>query len=439
MVDQSTFFRYVHEVFAHLDDRPYLAAHPLASLLTGKGQAASPDTLRRVVLAAIDELRPPEGQPIGTATWRRWKSLTLRYVDGATTKQIAHQLQVSDRQALRDQLHGIEATAVVLWTRFSQQSPGKGKEPSSQARSRGAEDRPEARAGEEGLEIELARVAALPPGGATSVAEALEGTLVTVRRLVDERRARFEISIPSDLRPVALSPTVVRQALLCLTTAASIGEQEPTIRVEAGNTAGGVAVTFVVRSGKPRRSSTAGTSDDEVERLVDAARRLVEPEGGALRACPPVAGEQRMTLTLPTTRPRTVLVVDDNPDVAELFRWYLAGGGYYVVQARTPPTALELARTLAPDVITLDVMMPSQDGWQILQQLRDDPATAHLPVIVCSILPERALALALGVADFLAKPVTKASLLDALERCLGRPAVAERPGSSAGRSSSPRR
>src|SRR5258708_34806424 len=62
--------------------------------------------------------------------------------------------------------------------------------------------------------------------------------------------------------------------------------------------------------------------------------------------------------------------------------------------------------------------MPPQDGWQILQQLRSDPSIERVPVIICSILPERPLAMALAAADFLAKPVTPQSLLAALERCL---------------------
>ena len=64
------------------------------------------------------------------------------------------------------------------------------------------------------------------------------------------------------------------------------------------------------------------------------------------------------------------------------------------------------------------VLMPTQDGWDVLRELASHPETREIPVILCSVLPERSLALSLGVAAFLNKPVTQAALLDALEQCL---------------------
>lgn len=112
-----------------------------------------------------------------------------------------------------------------------------------------------------------------------------------------------------------------------------------------------------------------------------------------------------------------MLVIDDNTDFVELFRRFLAGSRYRLVQARTPPDAFALVHALRPEVITLDVLLPSQDGWQILQQLRADPVGRDVPIVVCSILPEKALAESLGADEFLAKPVTPASLRAALDRC----------------------
>jgi CheY-like chemotaxis protein len=111
-----------------------------------------------------------------------------------------------------------------------------------------------------------------------------------------------------------------------------------------------------------------------------------------------------------------VLVIDDNPEVIQLFQRYLGGGAYYVVGATTSQEALRLTREIRPHAITLDVMMPTQDGWEILQNLKNHPATKDIPVIVCSVLREHELALSLGAADFLAKPITQQMLLMALTR-----------------------
>jgi CheY-like chemotaxis protein len=130
-------------------------------------------------------------------------------------------------------------------------------------------------------------------------------------------------------------------------------------------------------------------------------------------------------LAFPVAPGATVLVVDDNPDLARLFQRYLVGTKYQVVSATTGQRALELASELHPIAITLDLMMPSQDGWELLQNLLRGPQTRGMPVIVCSVLPSRALALALGASQFLAKPVTRESLLAVLASC--QPSGSEEP------------
>jgi len=127
------------------------------------------------------------------------------------------------------------------------------------------------------------------------------------------------------------------------------------------------------------------------------------------------AGGIAAFLLLPTAEATVVLVVDDNPDLVRLFHRYLRGRGFRLIQATNAIRARDLARAIRPDVITLDLMMPVQDGWDLLRLLRDDVVTAAIPIIACSILPERELALSLGASSFLAKPVTPESLLLALE------------------------
>ena len=427
MVDRATFVRYVHEAFARLDDPPYLTTHPLGSLLFGADQPASAETLRRALLSAVAQLRPPEGTPHDSASWRRWQALTLRHVDGLNSRQIARKLQVSLRQAQRDHLAGVDAVSSILWARRQPQRPATlGLTPATGAVAPKVADL----AHQEDLETELARAATLSPAGATSLAEALESAVATLRGVLAERQAHLEVSFPDDLRPVAVHQAALRQILLCVLASALHSRHEPRISISMATGAESAEIIFTVR-GKIPPHQTRQSGLDEAETLVDTARRFAELQGGALEIVDETNRSRRLALVLPATPLRTILVVDDNPDVAELFRAYLAGTQYQPVQARTAPTALRLARELRPDVITLDVLMPTQDGWQILQQLRADPATRDVPIVVCSIVPEQPLATSLGANSFLAKPVTPEALLAALERCLeSRPAVM-RPGSRA--------
>ena len=82
--------------------------------------------------------------------------------------------------------------------------------------------------------------------------------------------------------------------------------------------------------------------------------------------------------------------------------------------------AVALTRSLRPAAVLLDIKLPRRDGWQVLADLRDDPATAQVPVVVASVVDDRARGLALGAADYLIKPVSRDDLLRALE-CAGFP------------------
>lgn len=113
---------------------------------------------------------------------------------------------------------------------------------------------------------------------------------------------------------------------------------------------------------------------------------------------------------------RVLLVIDDNEGIAIAFRAYLAGYPYAVVGATTGTEALQLASQLDPLAITLDILMPSPDGWEILQALKTDPQTESIPVIICSVLDDPELARSLGAAAYLRKPVSQADLLCALDK-----------------------
>ncbi len=427
MIDQATFDLYVREAFARLDDRPFLQTHPLTALLAPVGQTPSPEWLRRALLGAIDQLRPPQGTPPGSAKWRRWRFLALHYIEGTHVGQIARQLRISERQARRDHQSGIDAVADLVWHTYSTQA-ARGAPPSARETTASG-----ARLdGDSDLESELARLA-VGTNEPTSIVEALQGALTTIRSLAEERQAHFDVSFPEELPPVAVNQTVLRQILLCLLTATIQDRPAPRVSLVLASVAGGVEVALTSQGGqRTHPSARAATAD--LTALVDTARRLAEPHGGTARTIEEADGTRRFELALPALRQTTVLVIDDNPDVVLLFRRFLAGTHFRFVQARTPRTALDLARELHPDAITLDVMMPSLDGWQVLQELRSDPVIAEIPVIVCSILPERTLALSLGVADFLAKPVTPTSLRAALDRLTGDARPAGHRGRSAGSS-----
>jgi CheY-like chemotaxis protein len=112
----------------------------------------------------------------------------------------------------------------------------------------------------------------------------------------------------------------------------------------------------------------------------------------------------------------TLLVIDDNPDAIDLFRRYLVGRPYEIVAAPESVTAIQIARESNPDVIILDVMLPGQDGLEVLQNLKNHPATSQIPVLVCSVLDTQDLALSLRADGYLRKPPGQAEFLNVLAR-----------------------
>jgi signal transduction histidine kinase/CheY-like chemotaxis protein len=112
----------------------------------------------------------------------------------------------------------------------------------------------------------------------------------------------------------------------------------------------------------------------------------------------------------------TVLVIDDDPVVRDLLSRFLLKEGYRVVLAPDGEVGFQAARRERPDAITLDVMMPRLDGWDVLKRLKSDPVTAEIPVVMCSIVDNTGLGFALGASDYLTKPIDRGALTEALSR-----------------------
>jgi CheY-like chemotaxis protein len=111
-----------------------------------------------------------------------------------------------------------------------------------------------------------------------------------------------------------------------------------------------------------------------------------------------------------------VLVVDDDSVSRGLLQKTLEKGGYKTVAAASGPEALEMAARIRPSAITLDVMMPGMDGWQVLGKLKSDPRLSDIPVVMVTVLEDRSLAYSLGATDYLTKPVDRERLIRILRQ-----------------------
>ena len=111
---------------------------------------------------------------------------------------------------------------------------------------------------------------------------------------------------------------------------------------------------------------------------------------------------------------RILLIVEDDKKFSDILFDLAHQNGFKVLRATEGETALRLAREYRPDAITLDLRLPDVDGWHVLEQLKQDAQTRHIPVHIISVEEERLRGLQHGALDFLTKPMTSAALTDAL-------------------------
>ena len=122
-----------------------------------------------------------------------------------------------------------------------------------------------------------------------------------------------------------------------------------------------------------------------------------------------------------------VLVVEDNGPASELLTHYLTEAGYSVAHATDGEQAVQMVNELHPYAVTLDIMLPRKDGWQVLAEMKARPETADVPVVIVSMTEDRQLGFSLGAVDFMVKPVDKNRLIEVIARAGGRSPKDEMP------------
>ena len=111
----------------------------------------------------------------------------------------------------------------------------------------------------------------------------------------------------------------------------------------------------------------------------------------------------------------TVLVIDDDLTVHDLLIRQLQREGLQLITAANGQIGLEQARKLQPDIIILDVMMPELDGWAVLTELKEDAEVSHIPVVMLSMVDDKARGISLGASDYLTKPIERKKLINAIK------------------------
>jgi len=400
-MERTKFDRLVREALADLYDYAALETHPLASVFckSPDRQESRAECLRRLLLEAIERLRPPGREPsMGSVEWRPYLILHGRYVEGLNLQELQTRFSLSARQLRREHSRALQAIATLLW---DQAFPGQivlevEEDEGASLRRWGSNF--------EAFEITS------EPLDLAQVAHEVAGVF---RCRVQSEEVELNLTLPEELPHVQADRVILRQILFTLLRYALHRRTVGDITIGAEIRADQVALWIGFQTDE---QSPLAVQEKKVS--LDAARYWIKRLGATLRqevgSSVEGAVSARLVLSLPRSEQSLILVVDDQEPAIRMFRRYLSHSNVRVVGAREAEQVLPLARQLQPRVITLDVMMPTMDGWEILQTLQADPETRHIPVIICSVWDEPELASSLGAAYFLKKPITQKDLLGAL-------------------------
>ena len=284
------------------------------------------------------------------------------------------------------------------------------------------------------------------------VEELVQGVLGTIAPLVEAGENTVRAELSDDLGAMRADSTKVRQSLLNLLSNASKFTERGTIQLRASRetSEGRDWIVFrVVDSGIGMTPQQIGNlfqsfiqADLSTTRKYGGTglglaitRRFCQMMGGDVavestlgkgstftirlpaevvdHGPVPIAPESSADGDLEATR-GLVLVIDDDPRARDLMRRTLQRDGFRVEGASGGEEGLRQARQLRPDVITLDVMMPGMDGWDVLSALKSDPELAEIPVVMVTIVDDKNLGYALGASDYLTKPIDRKRLASVL-------------------------
>lgn len=390
----------------------YLENHPLVGLIPADTPTPeSPGTrLRAMLVDLIEQMKPPADAPVHSSRRRQYVILKERYVNQRPPLEIEKMLGLGERQLRREQQRAIATLSFHLRTKLAH-DPARvapGVAPDVDANT--------------SLEEAVRRLAPAPR--TFGLAELFDELARIVEQLGHRQHepphepSRLVCEVQPPNASVHADRGILHQLLLKLlhfSVNEAIGDDGIFLSARALDNQ--VLFSLQARCADP---VSADTEELQLGRLLAKALGA-ELSVESWEEMHTLSHIFRVSFALPSgARLRKVLVVDDEPAAAELYRGYLSGLNYEVVIETRPEHTLERADSIQPDAIVLDVMMPGIDGWELFQRLRNIPALRDTPIVVCSVIDEAELARALGATQFLKKPILRQQFIQTLDAVLAR-------------------
>jgi CheY-like chemotaxis protein len=381
----------------HLYNPDVLSANPLVALL-GLSRRWNPGlALQQAIIHAIESMEPSDSLPDYSQISRGHEVLLHRYVQQWSQKEVAELMGISERQVRREQQAALMLLARQLAISYPIEANLAAQHDSAKKASQAV-----------AVDRELRWLHGAPaPEVPTSLPQVLQSALSMTSALVRQHDIRLTMDIASSLPDLSVHPVALRQVLLTLLGFVICRHPGGDLRMSARVTNGDVELLLHAPG------LVIGEELNEPVSDLAVIHQLIRVVGGQLSVTQDEAFSA--TLLFPAAAQVPVLVVDDNRDTLRLFERHVMGTRYCVLATDAPEEALALAMEVVPAIVVLDVMMPDLDGLELLTRFTQHPATDEIPIVVCTILPNADLAIALGASAFLQKPFTREDLLKTLD------------------------
>ena len=280
-----------------------------------------------------------------------------------------------------------------------------------------------------------------------NMADVTASVLSTMSGLIKDKPIQMKRIIEPNLPTVRADPIRIRQVMINLLSNATKFTDEGDIVIQVGLTPATngsnelkISVTDtgpgITKEDQIKLFQAFSQVDDSPTRKaggtglgLSICQNIINMHGGRIWVESEVGVGSTFYFTLPLFRKeninehtsslngaKTILAIDDDLQVIGLYERYLQPQGYQVIPLSDATRAVERVKQVKPFAITLDIMMPGVDGWQILDNLKSDPETRDIPIIVCSIIDDLEKGFNLGATDYLVKPIMEDDIVNALDR-----------------------
>jgi CheY-like chemotaxis protein len=237
--------------------------------------------------------------------------------------------------------------------------------------------------------------------------ELLYQTLQVIENLANLRKVRFDVSCSEKPINIFTDITIARQILIHLISHAIQNIYDTKLMIELHRTLN--ECRLQIKYSKEREESFKQSISSMDDLIVDLMRTL----NWSLKEYCESTNLNVVEINIHSNG-AILLLIDDAQGQGDLIKRYLVQTPLQVFHAKSGHEGIQLAKSLTPNIIFLDVMMSQMDGWETLQRLRNDPQTANIPIVVWSVFHDPELAISLGANRFLSKLANREEILKIL-------------------------